>query len=206
MRSILLAAALAGAAWTAHAEPTTWQFTYTGFLAVFDETTLDGSTHREEFRPDIEITGSFTGADGNGDGVIALSELSGFTLRGTDYFACMAEPSPYSRCAIDSFSYALTGALDFTTRTSGNDEYYTSWDGSVVSGQRAQDGAYRHSPWGADRRDSVQTLYWTDATRFGIAPAPVPEPASGMLAAAGLILLAGLRRRACAPLSAGRRR
>lgn len=194
MRTIVLAAALAGSALPAHADPTTWQFSYTGFLAAFDDTSFEGSTHREEIRPELQIDGSFTASDDNGDGVIVLSELDGFSLRGTDYFACIASPSPYQRCSIDRFNYALTGALDFSAKTNGSDEFFSGWSSAIASGDRAVDYSYR-APSVPLATESTQTLYWTDQTRFSIVPAPVPEPAAASMAAAGLLLLAGLRRR-----------
>jgi hypothetical protein len=194
MRTILLAAALAASALPAHADPTTWQFSYTGFFVTFDDNAFEGSTHREELQPDTRITGSFTASDGNGDGVINLSELVGFSLDGLDYFNCIANPSPYLRCAIDRFSYSLTGALDFGARTNGNDEFFSGWSSAIVSGDRAMDFHYRY-PSGPFDEDSTRTLYWTDETRFSIVPAPVPEPAPAAMAVAGLLLLAGLHRR-----------
>ena len=187
MRRILLASILAGSAWSAHAAPASWTYTYTGFFATHATSDFDGSsTYSEGFEPDTQILGSFSGQDDDGDGVIGLAELGGFFVNGIDYFSCMANPSPYGRCSIRRFSYVAGGALDFSAGWYGYDEAVSGWSGDVITGVEVLDYSYR------DRFESTRHLYWTEATRFNIVQTPVPEPAGGAMAAAGLLLLAGL--------------
>jgi MYXO-CTERM domain-containing protein len=95
-------------------------------------------------------------------------------------------------CNFSYFSYVLADqALSFSSGWRGNDEYYMGWGGWVVAGQEAVDY------WYNDYSETTYTLSWTDATRLDlrqVAP-PVPEPAGAAMGAAGLVLLAVLRRR-----------
>lgn len=189
MRTILPAVLLA-AACTAHAAPTTWQFSYTGFYATIDtENGYEDSSHWEGFLPEYSVAGSFTGSDADGDGAITLSELTSFDVMGREYIACMAYPSPYGRCNISRFRYGLTGDLDFSAGWYGYDEYYSGWSGAVTTGREASSYSYGY------RSEDDRHYYWTDATRFAIVPAPVPEPAMGAMVAAGMLLLAMRARR-----------
>nr|WP_314540945.1 hypothetical protein [uncultured Massilia sp.] len=191
MRPSLLAAVLAVAALPVHADQTTWRFSYTGFQATADTTYLGETTHTEGFLPDFSILGSFTGSDLDGDGAIALSELTSFDVMGREYISCLAAPSPYGRCSVSRFRYTLTGGLDFSAGWYGYDEYYSGWSGAVTTGREATESSYSYVS------EDERHYYWTDATRFAIVPAPVPEPGAGAMAAAGLLLLAvGARRRA----------
>lgn len=192
MRKILLAVALAGGASTASsaaaAEPTTWQYVYTGFLVtthrVYEWEGIDETT--VAFEPDATESGSFTGADDNGNGVIELSELTAFSTSDRDYLGCMASPSPYGRCHVSKFAYDLSGQLEIAAGWYGYDEAYSSWSGSIETGLESTYSSYGY------RSEYSTVRAWTDQTRFAIIPAPVPEPASGLMAAAGVLLL-GLR-------------
>jgi uncharacterized protein (TIGR03382 family) len=194
MRTILIATVLAGCAWTAEAQAAadTWNFSYTGFyLTTTRVDFIRNSQTTAGFEPELTLKGSFSGADNDHDGVIELSELTGFDFNGYDYYACAAAPSPYGHCTIGGFSYALTGQLAFSARYAGEDEFISGWYSAVTSGVQASDGSYR----GNEETDRVYD--WTGQTRFSIAQvtSPVPEPASGAMAAAGLVLLGLLGRR-----------
>ncbi|RZA32613.1 MAG: hypothetical protein EOP92_25130 [Lysobacteraceae bacterium] len=193
MRRIILACFLAGGAWTAHAGPVNWEFTYTGFYTSQTTThRLEGTTHTEGFLPDARITGAFSGDDDDGDGILELAELDSFVANGTQYLWCVANPSPYGRCSIGHFTYALdTQALSFSGGWNGNDEFFSGWGGSITSGVSATDYSY------SDFVETTRVYTWTDATRLGFRalPPPVPEPAAGAMALGGLLVLAGLRRR-----------
>lgn len=196
MRTTLIVAILTGCACTldasAQAAAGAWDFSYTGF---YQTTTrydfIRNSTTTAGFQPDLTLAGHFSGADNNHDGVIDLSELTGLAFGGYDYFACAAAPSPYGRCTIDSFSYSSAGQLSFSARYSGEDEFVSGWYSSVTSGLRATRGEYR----GNNETDEV--FDWTGQTRFSIAQltSPVPEPAGGAMAGAGVLLLYGLGQR-----------
>jgi hypothetical protein len=188
--SWLLASLLAGSAWSAHAQQVTWDFSYTGFFSTHRIThAIDGDSYVEGFEPATQVTGRFSGEDRDRDGIIGLDELTGFMVHGRDYFPCIENPGPYGRCGIRRFSYDLDGELDFSAGWSGYDEFYSGWAGSVTSGVHARDYSYGHF------YESTRYLYWTDQTRFDIVQLPVPEPASGIMAVAGLMLLARLHRR-----------
>jgi hypothetical protein len=177
LKRLMCAAALACSAPLALAAPTIWQFTYTGFYSPTDG----------QFLPDATIAGSFTGSDGNHNGIVERSELSSFIVSGLDYAGCATETIPYFTCALSRFSYALSGALDFSA---GNDTYdeYNSWYYSVTTGV----GSFytRLNPAGQEDYN----LLWTAATTVSIVPLPVPEPTAPAMLLAGVALLAAARR------------
>lgn len=72
-----------------------WDFSYTGFL------------HEEsgEFRPDLQLRGSFDANDGNGNGKIDRWELESFYLDGTQYIGCGRPPLNFYRCSVNAFSF-----------------------------------------------------------------------------------------------------
>lgn len=187
MRRIFLLALLAG---SAHAAPTTWEFNYSGFFVTHTITsTWEGDSYTEGFDPQAQLGGSFSGEDRNRNGVLELDELSDFLLQGIDYFPCMADPSPYGRCSIGRFRYAMNGELDFSAGWSGNDEFFSGWAGGATTGDRARSYSY------GNFHESTRYLYWTDQTSLSVVQLPVPEPASSAMAAAGLLLLAARCRR-----------
>ncbi|MFC0252333.1 PEP-CTERM sorting domain-containing protein [Massilia consociata] len=190
--SWLLASLLAGSAWTAHAEPVAWAFTYTGFFSTYTYThEVFGTTTTEAFLPDAEISGAFSGSDDDGDGILETDELDSFVVGPTQYLACMRAPTPYARCSF-GFTYALDRQeLSFGGGWFGTDGYYSGWGGTILSGDEATDYSYN------DYSETTYTYYWTDRTTlsFRQLPPPVPEPATGAMAAAGLMVLAGLYRR-----------
>lgn len=192
MRRLLLASLLAGSAWSAHAQPVNWSFTYTGFHSTQTTThELFGTTTTEAFLPDAQVRGHFRGNDGNGDGILEMAELDSFVVGTIDYVGCGIDESRWMMCDLGYFNYVLDGReLSFFTSWRGNDEAYSGWGAWVASGSQAVDYSYN------DYSESRTTWAWTDATRLSFeALSPVPEPATGAMAAAGLVLLAGLRRR-----------
>jgi hypothetical protein len=179
-KNLLCAALLVAGISAAHAQPTTWDFTYRGFVdaatGVFDS--------RKEFG------GSFVGEDSNLDGVIVLDELSYFFTQGYLFFPVWpgqygCNTSSYLRCDVKNFSYTLTGKLHYEASTSGNDEGSKSWYSDAVIGSHFLSGGgdfMKGTSW--ERRYN-----WTDQTTFTISPAPVPEPTVALMLPAGLALM-----------------
>lgn len=187
-KNLLCAALLVVGISTAHAQPTTWNFTYQGFV---DATT-------GVFHSGMKLVGSFVGEDSNLDGVIAFEELSYFSSGYYQFlpdipggFGC--NTSSYLRCEVKDFSYTLTGKLRYETWTDGHDEGSMSWYSQNVIGSHLLSGGsdfMRGTRW-ENRYD------WSDQTTFTISPAPVPEPTVALMLPAGLALmyLARARRR-----------
>jgi MYXO-CTERM domain-containing protein len=189
-----MALLLAAGAWQAHAEPVSLAFTYTG-LHVNRTTVHDlfgTTTTLDEFLPDAQVTGSFSGTDDDGDGVLEMDELDSFVTGTFDYVRCGDNPTRAAMCNFSYFSYVLAdGALSFSSGWHGNDEFYSGWGGWTVAGDEAVDYSYDLYS------QTTYTLSWTDATRLSVrqlAP-PVPEPAGAAMGIAGLVLLGALRRR-----------
>jgi hypothetical protein len=180
LNRMLCAALLACSAPGVLAQSATWNFTYTGLY----------SSAAQQFLPDATITGSFTGGDSDSDGIVEAAELSSFIVASREYAHCAEENGPYSSCTLGRFSYALTGALDFSAGWSGHDEFYTSWYGGVTAGV----GSFYHRSGPVDQEDN--NFLWTDATTLSISPAPVPEPVGAAMLLAGVALLETARRRA----------
>lgn len=194
MRKLLLLSLLAaGAAQAEPLKPIDWAFTYTGFHATWRTThELFGTTVREEDLPAAEISGLFRGTDLDGDGILERKELTSFVLGAIDYTGCGLNPTRAMMCDFGHFSYVLDGQqLSFSSGWHGNDEFFSGWGGWVTAGEEAVDYSYN------DYSESTMTLAWTGQTRLSFQQlAPVPEPATGAMAAAGLALLAlRLRRR-----------
>lgn len=177
-KKLLCAALLAGAA-CAHAAETTWSFTYQGFI----------DTNTGLFMPDVKLEGTFTGTDRDSDGIIVQEELTGFSTGGYTYLNAQGQGcaqdgwSPYLRCIVHSFSYKLTGELDYSTDRWGNDEYAAGWYGQVRTGNFFLSGSY------SDVSEQEQRYDWSNQTRFSITAAPVPEPVTAVMLPAGLALM-----------------
>ncbi|WEF32163.1 PEP-CTERM sorting domain-containing protein [Pseudoduganella chitinolytica] len=168
MRKLLLLPSLMLVFGAAHAG--TWTFTYQGF-------------EREgTFDPDFKLSGSFSGDDLDADNVIELNELASLVLDGRVYVGT-SDGSGIAYTA-DSFNYALTGRLQFSTRYLYRDEAIRIW-GATVSGDRIERASY-HLFTG---EGYSHTAHWTDQTTFTISPPPVPEPASFAMLGAGALLL-----------------
>lgn len=178
LKKILSAVALSCSAPMALAAPTTWNFSYTGFY----------SPSEQQFLPDYTIAGSFTGSDSNHNGVIEKAELSSFILQGMEYAGCATETIPYFSCGLNPFTYALTGALNFSAGWDSSDGFVSQFYG-ITSGV----GSFLTTIRPGNIEDTF-SLEWTDATTLSISPAPVPEPAAASMLLAGAALLAARRR------------
>lgn len=192
--SWLLASLLAGSACTAHAEPGSWSFGWTGFQSKLTTIERKGNTTvtsvTEEFLPNASVAGRFTGEDLNGDGIIVGAELTYLNLQGSDHLSCGPDDYAYRSCTLDSFRFDLGGELSYAAGYSGHTHAGdSSWEGYTTTGVSA-----RYSGYSATS-EFERIMLWTPETRFRVEILPVPEPAAGAMAAAGLLLLAGLQRR-----------
>lgn len=187
-KNLLCAALLVAGISTAHAQPTTWDFTYQGFVNVTTGVFDSGA----------KFHGSFSGEDSNADGVITVDELSYFLTQDHLFLPFLigqygCNTSSYLRCEVNNFSYTLDGKLNYATRTYGNDEGSKSWYSQAVIGSYFLSGGsdfMRDTRW-------ENRYNWSDQTTFTISPAPVPEPTVALMLPAGLALmyLARARRR-----------
>ncbi|HEU4846071.1 MAG TPA: PEP-CTERM sorting domain-containing protein [Burkholderiaceae bacterium] len=173
LKKLMCILVLVGAAASAPAQ-TVWDFSYKGFF----------NSQSNQFEPQWTESGQFSGADGNGNGLLELQELTRFKWSGgaaglVEYivpFDC-----PYSQCKLDTFSYNLhTGQLNFSSEWSYSDEisYNTS---RTVTGDRIS----IFFSGGAGAAVYGERL-WTAETSFNIIPAPVPEPSTALMLAVGI--------------------
>jgi hypothetical protein len=192
--SWLLASLLTGSACTAHAEPRSWSFGWTGFQSKLTTIERKGNTTvtsvTEEFLANASVAGRFTGEDLNGDGIIVASELSYLNLNGSDHLTCDQDDFSYRSCTLDSFRFDLDGELSYAAGYSGHTlAGDSSWEGYTTTGVSARYTGYSATS------EFERIMLWTPETRFRVEILPVPEPATGAMAAAGLALIAGLHRR-----------
>ncbi|QGZ41997.1 putative secreted protein with PEP-CTERM sorting signal [Pseudoduganella flava] len=176
MLKTIVCGALVACALPAVAE--TWHFTYQGFHDSTSGT----------FIADRQLTGAFTGIDGDGDGIVARSEITSFLLNDYDYVACESQSNEYWKCGLEQFTFGTGGALSFKAGQWGTDP--EGWVGGghyFISG----DGEYEYH----FRPDHYEesSYRWTDQTSFMISSAP--EPATWALLLTGLPLAWAARRR-----------
>ncbi|WP_180278493.1 PEP-CTERM sorting domain-containing protein [Janthinobacterium sp. BJB301] len=182
-KNLLCAALFVAGISSVHAEQTTWNFAYQGFV---DATT-------GVFDPEMKYTGSFTGEDRNLDGIVMLDELSYFESQGHDYVPEKIIPgsggcgSSTLQCKVYRFSYALTGALYYSVATFGTDELRVHWWSSSGATRSSFSGGGGNLHTGGD--SWFYQYEWSDRTTFTISPAPVPEPTVALMLPAGLALM-----------------
>ena len=170
MRHVLLAAAVGFGANAAHADG--WNLT----LQDFDHVLVDINGVRTDFGP-ATLGGSFAGVDLNHDGTIDLNEVSFVTFDGVTY-----TNSP-SVQMIYAFSYGPAG-LTISA------DYDHDW-------LRVQPGWANYDLSSPARNEQYLQ---TAASEVLVAPSSVvPEPASALLLAAGLGMLALVALRGRAP-------
>ncbi|MQA21785.1 PEP-CTERM sorting domain-containing protein [Rugamonas rivuli] len=183
LNKVLCAGLLAASCMVAHAEQN-WSFTFTGF---YDQ-------EADVFLPANQLSGTFSGTDLNGNGILELNELSRLHINGeyaADNFINCASTS-YFACGTGSFSYRLGGKLDFDLGWHGWDD-----EGYLDTGHRIHtydvDFAWdRHGPCCAGSTE--QHLNWTAQTQQ-VVLGPVPEPAGYAMLGVGLLGLALRKRR-----------
>jgi hypothetical protein len=190
----LLAAALALAAAGAQGQEITWRV---DFLEISGR--IQGFSWDNEPPPPFErttLSGLVRGEDRNGDGWIDKSELSelrfgndGFT---GNYVTCESTVNAYNYCSLSAFRFAPDGPLGPVFEMSSQWEQRADWIrgermASVETGQEYSFEYYR---------ERYGTYYWTEDTTLQVTQiSPVPEPAQGLMLAAGLATLLGARGR-----------
>jgi len=176
MPRTFLCAVLAACAIPGHAE--TWSFEYQGF-----HDSLAGT-----FLPERKLTGSFSGQDSDGDGVVARAEILSLVVNGVDFIACESHSNEYYRCGTEAFAYR-DGTLSFTVGQSGRDpEGYVGAGHLYTTGERE----YRYEFWPGQFAE--WEYRWTPETTFAITA--MPEPGTWALLLAGVPLaLFEIRRR-----------
>jgi hypothetical protein len=160
--SICLASAFL-AAGMAHAE--TRRFTYLGFEIGPDRV----------FNAGASLSGSFTGEDGNHNGIIEASELTDFRLG--DYYDFVGCDGWSVTCEVRQFSFTRDGQLSFDVHRFQHDDMFPWW----INWQ--SNGAYyqtRQSAW-----------YWTPQTRLAVSAVPEPVTFSMLGLGLGLLLMRG---------------
>lgn len=165
-----LPAALLLASVAAHAQSVHWAFSYTGFY----------DREAAAFLPDSTLSGSFTGFDADGDGVLERDELTSLTIGTTDYVACAANSNATWHCGADSFVFSPDKGLSFSLGEYGGDA--EGWVGSghiVTTGEAVYD--YQYNP----NTTTEHHLDWTAATSLSMI-STVPEPGAYAMLAAGL--------------------
>lgn len=154
---------------------TIWSFSYTGFErdGVFD--------------PAYRLSGGFVGSDLDSDGILQQAELTRFFWDGNVYDPLdMGYCAGGGDCSVSDFRYSLDGQLDFRFDWRYSDEMAYSRSSTIA-------GDYMDFYGYVGSGEPVSLLWrWTDATRFEISPAPVPEPGQAAMLAAGLGALAAL--------------
>ncbi|GJI99964.1 hypothetical protein RugamoR64_05030 [Duganella rhizosphaerae] len=169
--------------------PSAWAITWTGFQAY------------GEYRPDIEITGTFSGVDANHNGVIERSELTTFKILpfhgyNENFLACPAGTFPVVTCKVDSFSYVIGGQLQFIASHTEFFDYPSRPYSNIYAFDSGQGAVFSTNEW---RPNDNYRFDITPQTVMTVVPTvltvPVPEPEGYAMLGAGLLLLAGLHSR-----------
>jgi MYXO-CTERM domain-containing protein len=196
MKHLFTATALLLGSALAHAQSAHWTFSYTGF---YDQ-------EAAVFLPDVQIAGSFTGTDLDGDGLLEREELNSLTIGSMDYVACAAGSNAYYHCGADSFTFSPERGLSFSLGEYGGDPEGLNSGGHLVeSGKLSYD--YQITPYSTFEHH----LAWTGNTVLNMVSAspvtPVPEAPAWAMLAAGLGAVGLWRRRpakfALSPVSNG---
>jgi MYXO-CTERM domain-containing protein len=185
MKHHLTAIALLFGSALAHAQSAHWTFSYTGF---YDQ-------EAAVFLPDMQIAGSFTGADLDADGVLEIGELTSLTIGSMDYVACAGSSNAYYHCGADSFAFSPSRGLSFSLGEYGSDpEGFHSGGHLIESGKLSYE--YQITPYDT----SEHHLQWTGGTVLNMLSAspvsPVPEAPGWAMLVAGIGAIGLWRRRA----------
>ncbi|TFW30122.1 PEP-CTERM sorting domain-containing protein [Massilia horti] len=190
-KRILAGTVLLAASAFSRADPVTWQFEYSG-LNGHTSSYLDQDTYYYT----ATLTGLIQGEDRNHDGVIDKSELVSLKIGNDGFSGNFAScdtgwGSSEHYCTLDRFMFAPNAssgpALEITGKWSETDEMHLVWNRmEIVTGERYEYSIYKNRSVG---------YAWNDQTTLRITQvSPVPEPAGGLMLAAGLVAAAALRR------------
>jgi MYXO-CTERM domain-containing protein len=180
MKRQLLCAGLSLCCAAAYSEPSTWNFTYTGFYHV----------EGQLFAPEEQFTGQFSGSDLNANGILEKSELSAFVLPFTfgpaDLLACVPEDPYLYWCEVERFTFSEQTGLDFKASISSTDPH----DGNGHAIKVTTNETWRHAITSGRSLEVKEWNYeWTPQTTLNIVSS-VPEPGQGWMLAVGLAALA----------------
>jgi PEP-CTERM motif len=186
VRTLLSAAVLAVCSSLAHASAPTltqWEFTWQGFW--YSEG--GGAGHDD---PSALFKGTFSGIDANSNGILALTELTDFTLDNSNYVKCPPATATY-QCGISTFEYSTAGGLHFNagaTRYSaepGTVAWWTAESRDYNTELGVQDVTFGYQMPAEGRSWSATSYTTLTITQVSA----VPEPSTFVMLGLGLTLL-----------------
>ena len=176
----------------AGAQESTWEIAFLGMSARTysypDETNV---------YPNATLTGLVRGEDRNGDSLIDKSELTEFRI-GKDgvsgnFAICDSwQGTVDHHCRLEVFSFAPNAPLGPVLEMAGT---WVDVDESVLSWRTMEIAVGDHYRYDIYKGSGAYYAWTGQTTLRATQVSPVPEPAGGLMLAAGLLAAAGARRR-----------